>query len=292
MNRKLSSSTPGWAAQAALHRRRAFLPCAVLAATAAVAGCLTTRTDFRLSSIGPGDAAIAGRITVIYNGQIYTENCFVTFGNGGKFKLLSDGIVLFRVSQGWIPLQRLACKDVSVQHVRIKGAYFLARGNGLVSDFGDVAITWEAVGGFKATALFGLVGGIVDEAIDDGVASIEVRPPVATVRAAFRTQTGVEGQWAVQQMTQPVDRASRAPTATNAPVTAAPATQHGFFCTSSAMGQTGLNICTREQAGCEQVRATHPSKGLAACAAAETAWCFATKSMLRCFSSPQACDTQ
>lgn len=176
----------------------------LLVCLVAIAGCATTSADFRLSGIAQHEAAIAGRITIIYNDKVFTENCRVTF-SGDTLQLAPGGIVLFKVKRGLAHLEQLNCKDVSDQHVQIKGAQFLAQGDGWVSDFGDVVVTWRAEGGFKVSSMFGLIGAIVDAASDDGVAILEVNPPVADVREAFRNQTGVDGRWVTHQLTQSQD---------------------------------------------------------------------------------------
>jgi hypothetical protein len=252
-----------------------------LALAVACAGCATTSADFKMSSLAADDAAIAGRLTVMYNGRIFTDNCRAQFGDS-SIKLATGGIVLFKVRKGWTSLKRLDCHDTSNQHIQIKGAHFFARGDGTVSDFGDVAITWAAAGGFKASSLFGMIGAMVDEASDDGVASVEVQPPVAEVRDAFRRQTGVDGSWHVHQMSQPV----RGPDAPPAPIDpdAAPSGPRGFFCA----GGSQLQLCERDQATCLrdlQILREPPS----ACTAAETAWCYADGGKLRCFASEKAC---
>lgn len=177
----------------------------LLCSCAVSIGCATTSADFKLANIGKDEAAIAGRLTIVYNGQTYTENCYATFG-GRRLKMTKDGVVLFIVRRGHTALERLDCEDVSNQHIEIDGVHFVARGDGVVTDFGDVAVTWEAAGGFKASALFGMIGAIVDEASDDGVATTVVRPPVAEVREAFKAQTGVDGVWSqtlVPMLAQP-----------------------------------------------------------------------------------------
>lgn len=165
-------------------------------------GCATTSSDFRMDSLTAKDAAIAGRIKVVYNGKSFTENCSATF-HGRAIRLDREGIVLFKVDKGWTGLERIDCVDVSNQHVRFEGARFHADGNGWVSDFGDVLVTWRAPGGFKASAMFGLIGAAIDEASDDGKAQIDVGVPAAEVRAAFRRQTGAEGRWVERPMSKP-----------------------------------------------------------------------------------------
>jgi hypothetical protein len=263
--------------------RRARLAVWLALAAAAGTACVPRSTDFRLSKVGRDEAAIAGRIAIIYNGALYTENCQVTFG-GNKLKLSADGIVLLQVQKGWMALERLDCKDTSNQHVRIRGAHLYARGDGWISDFGDVAIIWATPGGFKASSLFGLIGGIIDEASDDGVASVEVKPPVAEVRQAFQRQTGVEGRWAVAQLSQPRNAIEHAdpdePSATAGP--------RGFFC-ARAVERSSLSVCEREQAACERTRSVLNASGLAPCAPAETAWCFVAKGVLRCAATEASC---
>jgi len=178
---------------------------ALLVGLAAGVGCATTSADFRLSEVTPDEGAIAGRLTIIYKGQAFTENCRAMFG-GKALQLAVGGIVLFHVKKGWTELDRLECQDGSNQHVQIKGARFFTQGDGWVSDFGDVVITWETEGGFKVSSMFGLLGAIIDEASDDGRATVEVSSPAPEVREAFRRQTGVEGRWVVSQLTRPGDR--------------------------------------------------------------------------------------
>jgi hypothetical protein len=257
-----------------------------LALAAACAGCATTSADFRMSSVSPTDAAIAGRLTVLYNGQIFNENCRVMFGDH-SIKLSQDGIVLFRVAKGWTTLQRLDCKDFSNQHIRIRGAHFLARGDGWVTDFGDVAITWVNAGGFKPSMMFGLVGALVDEASDDGVATVVVQAPAAEVRAAFRRQTGSDGKWLVRQMSQPVDGPGPPPPGEP---DAATSTGPHFFCQVPAPGRQGVPVCARDQASCERTRGQ--DAGGASCAPARTAWCYAGDRQLHCFATPDTCNAQ
>jgi hypothetical protein len=171
----------------------------LLVVIAAATGCVMTSAEFKLKNVGPGKAAIAGRLTIIYNGKIYTENCRAWFG-AGTLQLSSTGIVLFVVPEGEIALERLECKDGSLQHVQIKGVHFVAR-PGVITDFGDIAVTWEAEGGFKASLLFGAIGGAIDAMSDDGIATVAVHPPAAEVREAFRVQTGVAGTWSASVAT-------------------------------------------------------------------------------------------
>ncbi len=171
------------------------LVAALLVGGIAAAGCVTTSKEFKLAYVRPGKTAIAGRLTVVYNGQVYTDNCVAKFG-ARLLRLTRDGIVLLVVPVGRSDLEELRCQDGSMQHVKIKGVPLVAR-PGVVNDFGDVVVSWEAVGGLKISQLFGVIGGLIDVASDDGVATSVVRPPVAEVREAFKRQTGVAGVWSV-----------------------------------------------------------------------------------------------
>jgi hypothetical protein len=289
MNRKLSS-TASIAAVEPMQTGRFVLGMAV-AALVGTAGCVVKSTHFRMSTIAPDEAAIAGRLTVLYNGRILTEQCFATFG-GSQLGLSSDGIVLFRVKTGWTSLERLACKDGALQHIRIRGAHFYARGNGEVTDFGDVMITWDAAGGFKATWLFGAAGGLIDSVIDDGVVSIDVRPPAAEVRDAFRRQTGIEGRWTVHQLSQPTSRlAQNSAGSDDRQAPAAPA-QAKFFCATSPTGRDYRSVCERQQSSCVRARTVLASWKLPPCTPVATAWCFATDRKLHCAENKEACDAQ
>jgi hypothetical protein len=244
------------------------------------AACATTSADFRMPTGGTAEAAIAGRLTVIYNGQIFTENCRVTFGEK-TLKLSPGGIVMLRVPKGWTSLVQMNCKDTSDQHVRLRGAHLYARGDGWVTDFGDVAVTWHAVGGFKVSGLFGLAGGIVDAATDDGVATIAVKPPVSVVREAFRRQTGGEGRWVVQPLSQPLDvRPAQEPSTPSLELG-----QRGFFCANSSR----FSVCERDLTACEHARAVATDGRLAPCVASDTAWCFATNVRLVCSQTEETC---
>jgi hypothetical protein len=218
----------------------------------AAAGCATTSKDFKLSKVGPGEAAIAGRLTIVYNGQVYTENCSATFG-GRRLQMAKDGIVLFVVPAGKVSLERLDCQDVSNQHIGIRGVHFVARGGGVVTDVGDVAVTWEAAGGFKVTALFGAIGALIDEVSDDGAATVVVRPPVAEVREAFKAQTGVDGVWSeplVPVVTKPLARAKPAASVATSTSTSTS--------TASAKPPASVATCADSQAGVEGPCDEHP----------------------------------
>jgi len=208
------------------------------------------------------------------------------------FTLSPEGIVLLSVPKGWVPLVRLECKDGSIQHIQIRGAHFFAQGDGWVSDFGDVAITWNASGGVKVSSMFGLIGAAIDESSDDGAMVVEIKGPAEAVRQTFRHQTGVEGRWVVHQLSQPVRHPAGPQGGAINPVATAAAPQtepHGFFCASSP-SRDDLNLCLRGRANCEQLRGALGVADVAACTSAETAWCYVSSGKLRCFGAKQACE--
>lgn len=259
-----------------------FVSCGMLA------GCATMSSDFRLSAVGHQDAAIAGRIWITYNGKPFNENCTAMFGTH-VLKLSTDGVVLLSVPRGWTPLTSLACKDTSVQHVRVRGAHFFAQGNGWVSDFGDVTITWNTEGGFKPSTMFGLVGALVDAASDDGAASVSVRPSSSSeVREMFRKQTGTEGRWASQPLSTPAASSVGPVGPVDPDDEIEAATPHGFFCSSSP-SRSDVNLCMREVRACEQLRAAMHIADLRACAATPSAWCYVSGGQLRCYGGEDIC---
>jgi hypothetical protein len=252
----------------------------LLASWGVVAGCATTSSDFRLSAVGSDDAAIAGRILITYNGEPFNENCWATFGTS-QLKLSLDGVVLFSAPKGWVSLGALQCKDGSIQHFRVRGAHFYARGNGWVNDFGDVQIIWVNDGGFKSSTMFGVVGAIVDESSDDGSVTVYVRSSSPDARRAFRRQTGVDGRWSDQPLSEPayqngVDKSNAT-------------TAHGFFCTN-APSRRDVNLCVRDAPGCERLRAAVPIADMTACTATASAWCYVTVGQLRCYGAREACE--
>ena len=241
-----------------------------------------------MSSVGPTDAVIAGRLTILYNGRIFNEKCRVMFGDS-SIQLAQDGIVLLRVAKGWTALSGLACQDKGNQHIQVRGAHFLAHGDDQITDFGDVAITWVGAGGMKSSVLFGVIGAVVDAASDDGAATVVVHEPTTEVRAAFRRQTGIEGKWVVDQLSQPVGGSG--PPLAGEPDAATPAGSH-FFCQVPAPNGPGAPACTRDRASCEWKPGLRHDPGTALCAPARTAWCYLDGRRLRCFATPETCKAQ
>jgi hypothetical protein len=265
-----------------------------------------------MSSVGPQEAAIAGRLTIIYNGKLFTDACHAVFSSH-VIRLNADGIVLLPVQAGWNTLEQLTCQDGSTQHIQIRGAHFFARGGGAVTEFGDIAITWDTRGGLKmvdaipqaaiafpqttsagqqtagAVLLAASVIGLMIDAGDDGAASVSVGPAPAAVREAFRRQTGSEGRWVENLMSQPRNRDERPP---GSPGDPDPRSRRasGFFCTSSPPDLADASFCERSQTGCERVRTALAGRGLGACAASETAWCMVTGAALRCQATRRACE--
>jgi hypothetical protein len=135
-----------------------------------------------------------------------------------------------------------------------------------------------------------VLGALADEASDDGVATVVVQGPAAEVRDAFHRQTGSEGKWVVQQMSQPVGGPDLPPPLRE-PDTAPPTGPH-FFCLVPAPGHPGVPVCARDQASCERVRDLRHDQGIASCVPAGTAWCYVGGGQLHCLATLVACKAQ
>jgi len=154
-------------------------------------GCATTHRDFRAADVKPGQGVAIGRVHVRYNDKTFTNQCFICLNsaNGPCQKLTEDGLVFQPLPTGTASLKRIACVDVSLQHHTIEHAAFV-QPSGTVY-FGDVTIEWANSGGLKATAMFGLVGALVDESSEDGQIQVTVDGDGASrVIGSFRAHIG------------------------------------------------------------------------------------------------------
>jgi hypothetical protein len=171
-----------------------------LPAALASAACATTAADFRLDSVRSDEAAIVGKMNVIYNGQPFTENCSVALG-GASYKLDASGLVFFKVKRGTASLGRLACLDKSIYHYDFEGARLDAVGNGVVTYFGNATVTWHTEGGLKLSSMFGPIGAAVDAASNDGEARMVVVDAPDPVLESFTKQVQVKPAWVTRLLT-------------------------------------------------------------------------------------------
>jgi len=157
-----------------------------------LSGCATTYREFRVADVKPGQGVAIGRVHVHYNDKNFTKECSICFNSasGPCQKLTDAGLVFQALPTGISSVKRIACLDGSVHHHTIQHASFV-QPNGTVY-FGDITIEWINSGGLKATAMFGLVGAVIDESREDGrIQQMIVDSDGASqVVAAFRDQIG------------------------------------------------------------------------------------------------------
>lgn len=172
----------------------------VFPAALAQAACATTAADFRLDTVGPDEAAIVGKLDVLYNGQPYTQNCSVQLG-GASYKLDASGLIFFKVKPGPQTLGTLVCQDKSPYHYQFEGANIVADGGGVVTYFGNATVTWQTDGGFKLASMFGAIGAAIDASSNDGQATMVVSDAPEPVRQAFVKQVGQSPRWVTRLLT-------------------------------------------------------------------------------------------
>jgi hypothetical protein len=156
--------------------------------------CAAQSTEFRLSDVDAGEAAIAGRLHVSYNGELSTRDCSACF-NGSEDCVLANegGFVFHKLPVGRNAFVEVRCvRSASSYHHGFKPRYFNAP-RGRVTYIGDFFVEWQTEGGYKTSMLFGALGAAIDEAGDDGRARLWVRDNRKEVLRAFAKQTGWHG---------------------------------------------------------------------------------------------------
>jgi hypothetical protein len=167
---------------------------AALAAALTSAACATTAADFRLETVRPDEAAVVGKLDVVYNGQRFTQNCSITLG-GAVYQLDASGLVFVKVKRGTHDQMRLACLDKSAYHYDFEGLRFDAHGGGLITYFGNATVNWQTDGGLKLASMFGAIGAAIDASSNDGRALMAVVDEPEPVRAAFVKRVGASPRW-------------------------------------------------------------------------------------------------
>jgi hypothetical protein len=163
-------------------------------AALASAACATTAADFRLDAVRPDEAAVVGKLDVLYNGQRYTQNCSIGFG-GASYKLDASGLVFFKVKRGTHAPVRVACLDRSLYHYDFDSARLVGEGYGVVTYFGNATVVWQTDGGLKLSSMFGAIGAAIDASSNDGRAVMDVVDAPEPVRQAFVKQVGQSPRW-------------------------------------------------------------------------------------------------
>ncbi len=143
-----------------------------------LSSCASNYKDFKLKQIRKDEVVAIGKIKINYNGMDFTEKCHICIigsndSCGVMTELLSDGIFFQNIKKGKAKLARVQCIDVSPQLYIIDGAELNA--NDEVQYIGDIQIDWKNEGGFKFSTLFGVFGGLYDEANNDGEIRMSVK---------------------------------------------------------------------------------------------------------------------
>jgi hypothetical protein len=158
-----------------------------------ITSCATTYKDFKMKHVEEGEGVAIGIVKVKYNGQEFTKNCSVCLNsvNGPCQGLTDEGYVFMNLKQGERSVRRIVCKDSSLQHYNIDGATFIQSPG--ITYFGQVDISWNNKGGFKASDMFGLVGAAISESRNDGQIQMSVSTgKLSEVIQVFKDQTKQE----------------------------------------------------------------------------------------------------
>ena len=123
---------------------------------------------------------------VVYNGNDLTSECAVCFRtvDGPCYGLDASGFVAMTLKAGNCSIRRIACNVSGERHFHFNGFRFEIA-PAAKTYFGDVRIDWTNDQGFKPSQLFGLVGAIVDQSINDGDAKLSVADSRAEILAWY-----------------------------------------------------------------------------------------------------------
>jgi hypothetical protein len=140
-------------------------------------GCVTAPSlkTYKPDALLPDEGAVVGRVRVSYNGADLTSKCLVCFRsvNGPCYQLDESGFVAMRLQAGACSIRRIQCDNDGERHFHFETATFEVA-PAAKTYFGDVAISWKNDQGFKPSQLFGLIGAIVDQSTNDGLAALAV----------------------------------------------------------------------------------------------------------------------
>ena len=124
----------------------------------------------------PNEGIITGNIKVFYNGKDVTEKTIILFNEKmwGKYSYSPDssGIILTRLPLGECYIARLAYKNF-FYNLPKEHSKFKINDNSEIYYIGDVFINWTGPKN-KASAMFGLVGALADELVQDGSLNLYV----------------------------------------------------------------------------------------------------------------------
>jgi hypothetical protein len=176
--------------------------------------CTPTLKSYKPGAMARDEGAVVGRVKVVYNGSDLTSKCGLCFRsvNGPCYKLDESGYVAMALKAGNCSIRRIVCNVDGERHFHFKG-YRFEVSPAVKTYFGDVKVEWKNEQGFKPSQLFGAVGAIVDQSINDGEANLSVADSraetVAWYDSYFKQQDGVQFRDSVVAFTE----ASPMPTA-------------------------------------------------------------------------------
>ncbi|MEW6609454.1 MAG: hypothetical protein AB1414_18755 [bacterium] len=140
-----------------------------------VVGCAPTRKLVTLN-VDPNEAIVIGRLSVSYNGEDVTQKVTLFFNEimWGKYSYKTDetGYIFTYLPLGKNHFARIAYKDFIYNFPKDYATFDLTT-NSAVNYIGDLKVEWNGPK-FKMPNMFGMLGALADEAVNDGKIEITV----------------------------------------------------------------------------------------------------------------------
>ena len=159
-------------------------------------GCASNYKDFKVSDVDSDEGIAIGKVKVVYNGVLYTDECRICISSTCH-ELTSEGFVFMSLDQGTASVEELHCKDGGNQNQSFENTQFKVEQG--VNYFGNLVFNWKnsdpSSGASNALGAFGLIGGLVAASIEapvDGEITITVNDDMPSVLSAYRQQVGNE----------------------------------------------------------------------------------------------------
>ncbi|MCF7918513.1 MAG: hypothetical protein K9N06_01190 [Candidatus Cloacimonetes bacterium] len=141
-----------------------------------MAGCTVNRQLTDLTT-GEEEALVGGRLKVLYNGEDVTERSMIYFNEimTGKYNYRPDstGYLITRLPRGECYLSRISYENF-FYNFQVDHLDFDLNDNQKITYLGDLTINWVGPK-YKMSGMFGLVGAIADEMVNDGNIEIYAR---------------------------------------------------------------------------------------------------------------------
>ena len=150
-------------------------------------------------NVQPNEAAVIGKISIIYNGDDVTENAQVLFNEHvwGSYAYLvpKDGWIVTKLPLGQNNLDRLVfarfLRGVYHHDFTSQQTGFTLTDNQHVNYIGHIVVNWNGTG-FKPSQLFGLVGAVIDEMSSDGQLQLAVKNEQPEAVRKVKEQYGID----------------------------------------------------------------------------------------------------